>query len=139
RAYWNQVIGYNLDAVLLTIETGYARPEIREVTKEYLSSVLEPIVQTILNAYVLSPFYLGIDKKMRIFREAIELSIRHMRRARLGVALPYLSENAVELGTGLLDPLSYFKLGAEVVLSLCSSQKLHYKSVRAPFQSDKKI
>lgn len=139
KNYWNTVIGYDLDGILLAIESGYARPEHREVTKAYLRSILEPIVHTVLNAYVLSPLDLGVDLKMRIFQYAVKLSNSHLGRARMGVVIPYLRNNVLEIGAGILDPLKYIAIGVGVLRSLINSQKLHYESERPLYQQGDKI
>lgn len=139
KTQWKYIIGFDMDAILLTIERGYADPGQKLVTTGYLHSILEPIVQTVLNAYVLSPLYPGAQEKLRIFKDAMDLSVNHMFKMRLGIIRPYVSENGIELVTNLLNPLDYISIGVRTVLSIVDSRKLHFKSERAPFQQGEQI
>jgi len=136
---WLDIVGVDLDATMITIERGYASPDQLVVTKEYLKSVLRPVMAAALNAFVDNSFYSDPKTKFKFFVEAVQTSISFARRSRLEVIKAFFKENVSELPSIWSDPLALIGIAAKSVVNIFKDERLHYESRRPLFNSEERV
>lgn len=137
---WKEILGIDLDAAMITIERGYASPSEKLVTPQYLASILSPVMDTILSAFVNSDLYSDPRTKMNMFIEGIQMSVSYARGSRWNVVKSFFVENYAEIGADIsTDQLSLISLAWKTFLAVLKDAKLHYVSRRTIFESKDRV